>query len=90
VPRFNYCDARKGLNLIPLVSDLLKDMMQYGNAIALCPIMPGFYYLRDFPVDRSPFVAFFPSGMYFMHIQIHDESQKRVEVGKFEIKVVKS
>jgi Protein of unknown function (DUF1091) len=89
VPKFNYCDVRKGFNLVPLVSDLLEEMSQYGNAIQVCPITPGFYSMKEFPVDRSPFVAFFPSGLYVMKVQFSDENRKRIDIGKIEIKVAK-
>jgi hypothetical protein len=80
IPKLNYCVLRRTASIVPLVSVMLDEMLQYGNIGKVCPINPGIYFLKNYPVAQAPVVAFFPKGLYAVSVQLLDENKKAVVV----------
>jgi hypothetical protein len=80
IPKLNYCVLRRTASIVPLISVMIDEMLKFGNLGKSCPINPGIYYLKNFPVEQVPVVAFFPKGLYAVSQQILDENKKAVVV----------
>jgi Protein of unknown function (DUF1091) len=52
-PRLPYCDLLNFSMAIPIVSDVIKESLKFGNFPATCPIQPDLYYMTNFFVNDS-------------------------------------
>jgi hypothetical protein len=84
IPKFNYCDMRRSGNTVPLISKLFEELLEYGNIAAPCPIKPGLYFIKNYPVQQTTMLSFFPAGTYTSAIQLLDENDKLKVIIKIE------
>jgi hypothetical protein len=84
VPKLNYCQMRRAGSLIPMLSKMIDEVMEYGNLAQQCPLKPATYYLKDYPVERSVMASFFPIGSYFGTLKVYDENRKSILVWNIE------
>jgi hypothetical protein len=85
IPKFNYCNIRRSGSTVPLISKLFNELLKYGNIVAPCPIKPGNYFIKNFPVQTSGLLSFFPAGLYTSAIQLLDENAKSKTIIKIEL-----
>jgi Protein of unknown function (DUF1091) len=80
---------RNGLTNWPIISQLIQELQNAGNAVPKCPIRPGNYFVENFPVERSPLLNFFPTGKYLLNMKFSDENRKPLDILKLEIVIEK-
>jgi Protein of unknown function (DUF1091) len=86
IPKINYCDAQRKGFIIPVLSDILKVLADYGNIVAHCPVKPGSYVLEEFPINYLPIATIIPLGNYGIVFQLIDENKaKPLNLWKLEL-----
>jgi hypothetical protein len=75
---------RRSGSTVPLISKLFEELLKYGNIAAPCPIKPGLYFIKNYAVQRTAMLSFFPAGVYTSVIRLLDENDKPKVIVKFE------
>jgi hypothetical protein len=82
----NYCNLRRGGQMVPVLSDLIKDMEKHGNLTAFCPMKAGVYVLDNMLVEDLAMGNFFPTGDFHLVYQfIDDNGKKSVMISRLDL-----
>jgi Protein of unknown function (DUF1091) len=80
IPKMNFCAWQRSGAAVPIISELLKVAAMYSNMVVRCPIKPGKYWAKDYPVRTLPIAPILPNGNYVITYHMMDENQKKAVV----------
>jgi len=90
IPKISFCELRRKGFVVPVLSDILKIVADFGNLVFYCPAKPGFYFLKDFPINYLPIATIIPSGNYRLDFQLINENKaKPLNLWKLELYLTK-
>jgi hypothetical protein len=68
------------MQTFPILRTIYEELAKYGNLTSPCPILPGYYYMKDVEIDDVKYanvLTAMPDGKYVMHADVTDENSKK-------------
>jgi hypothetical protein len=81
IPKFNYCDVSRQLQVLPIVNSALGQISKYRDSQMGCPIRAMRHRMTNFSIDEKDFSIFSmmtskDDQNYLLDIKVTDENRK--------------